>query len=108
MMNSWHVVGDVFRPKSGFTSFDWSPSRSQALSVNRAMHSFVRKFPQFALMGGQGRKRLILYDTTDPESIAWATVSMNNKEPIARYDPSVQTLLKTMLHRKPVHGEVLV
>jgi hypothetical protein len=79
MMNSWHVVGAAFRPPILDWSV-WTPNRSQELAVNRAMHSFVRKFPQFALMGGQGRKRLILYDTTDRESVAWATANMHSKD----------------------------
>jgi hypothetical protein len=37
------------------------------------MHSFVRKHPEFALMGGQGRKRLCLYEVADPEGVDWAT-----------------------------------
>jgi hypothetical protein len=69
------------------------PSRPQRIAVNRAMHSFVRKFPQFALMGGQGRKPIILYDTTDPESIAWATARTQNKGFVALCDSRVKALL---------------
>ena len=44
------------------------------------MHSFVRKFPQFALLGGQGRKKLYLYDTTDPDSVLWAQMTVASKD----------------------------
>ena len=44
------------------------------------MHSFVLKFPQFALLGGQGRKRLYLYDTTDPDSVLWAQMTVASKD----------------------------
>jgi hypothetical protein len=35
-------------------------------------------------MGGQGRKRLYLYDTTDPTSVAWAKASVKSKGMVAR------------------------
>jgi hypothetical protein len=31
-------------------------------AIVRAMHSFVRKYPQYALAGGKGRSELYLYD----------------------------------------------
>ena len=85
-ISSWNVVIDVFHP--GYANYEiyrnWEPSRAQKLAVSRAMNSFVRKFPQFALMGGQGRKRLYLYDTTNPESIAWAKASVKSRKMVAR------------------------
>ena len=53
LISSWHVVGDVFHP--GYATnehLSWEPSRTQQAAVARAMRSFVRKFPRFALMGG--------------------------------------------------------
>jgi hypothetical protein len=50
----------------------WRPSRARRQAVVRAMHSFVRKFPQYALTGGQGRCPLYLYDPADPLSAFWA------------------------------------
>jgi hypothetical protein len=47
------------------------PTRAQRLSVVRAMHSFVWKFPRYALCGGQGQRVLFLYDKTDPKTVAW-------------------------------------
>ena len=61
-----------------------SQRRARDGASSRAMNSFVRKFPQFALMGGQGRKRLYLYDTTNPESIAWAKASVKSRKFVAR------------------------
>jgi hypothetical protein len=81
-------VGDVFRPDGNGNDWaafmTWKPNRAQQLAVSRAMNSFVRKFPRFALMGGQGRKRLYLYDTTDPTSVAWAKASVKSKGMVAR------------------------
>ena len=42
------------------------------MSTLRAMHSFVRKFPKYALIGGKGGTPLVLYDTSYPQSIAAA------------------------------------
>lgn len=42
-------------------------------AVVRSMHTFVRKYPQYALMGGNGRKSLVLYEPSDPKSVEWAT-----------------------------------
>jgi hypothetical protein len=55
------------------------------LAVNRAMKSFVRKFPRFALAGGQGRKRLFLYDTANPNSVAWAQAAVAHKRGFVAY-----------------------
>ena len=78
----------AFSRSNGYANYEiyrnWEPSRAQKLAVSRAMNSFVRKFPQFALMGGQGRKRLYLYDTTNPESIAWAKASVKSRKMVAR------------------------
>jgi hypothetical protein len=53
--------------------------RARRKSVVRAMHSFVRKFPEYALLGGQGRKPLFLYELADPDSVAWAQASVATK-----------------------------
>jgi len=38
---------------------------SSRKSMARAMHSFVRKFPRYALRGGRGRHHdLVLYDSS--------------------------------------------
>ena len=37
--------------------------------MQRAMHSFVRKFPEYGLIGGKGRAGgLYLYERNDPQS----------------------------------------
>ena len=51
-------------------------------SILRALHSFVRKHPESALMGGQGRKRLYLYEPGDPISALWAKLSIERREPL--------------------------
>jgi hypothetical protein len=62
--------------------WEWRPTIGQRKAVRRALHSFVRKFPQYALMGGRGRKSLFLYDTADADSVAWATAQVNNRMPV--------------------------
>jgi hypothetical protein len=84
-LSSWQLVAEFWPWENYGLRNGWKPSRAQNLSVSRAMNSFVRKFPRFALMGGQGRKRLYLYDTTDPESIAWAKASVKSRDPVYRY-----------------------
>jgi hypothetical protein len=69
LISSWVIAGQVFRPPGW--CWNWHPTEAERKAVARAMHSFVRKFPQFALLGGHGRKRLYLYDTTDPDSVLW-------------------------------------
>jgi hypothetical protein len=81
LINSWVIVGEVFRPRSLFMrDWHWQPTVAQRKAVARAMHSFVHKFPQFALLGGQGRKKLYLYDTTDPDSVLWAQMTLASKD----------------------------
>ena len=93
-------VGDLFHP--GYSDYkvysNWKQSRAQKLSVVRAMHSFVKKFPQFALMGGQGRKRLFLYDTADPLSVAWAKANVETRGGFIPYCD-----MKRRLRRLEVH-----
>jgi hypothetical protein len=54
-----------------------TPSRSQLNSAIRAMHSFVRKFPQYGLISGVGRGRLAIYERGDELSAMWA--KLNNQ-----------------------------
>jgi hypothetical protein len=48
------------------------------------MHSFVRKFPQYALAGGKGRKCLYLFEPGDPVSAIWAKLSVENPNFVSR------------------------
>ncbi len=50
----------------------WKPTMAQSKAVTRAMRTFVGKHQQYALAGGQGRRHLYLYDTSDPVSVVWA------------------------------------
>jgi Tripartite tricarboxylate transporter family receptor len=43
-------------------------STAARVTLGRAMRSFVRKFPQYALTGGKERKMLYLYEPADPIS----------------------------------------
>jgi hypothetical protein len=103
-------VLDVFQPSSvrpsnvidifGASSWlDWEPSRAQRLSAVRAMHSFVRKYPRYALLGGQGQKLLFLYDTTDTRSVRWAQASVLSKWSVPLR--SVNRVLKSLEKNTP-------
>jgi hypothetical protein len=71
LVSSWELSSDYTLP--GYQSgWEWTPSRSRRKAVVRAMHSFVRKYPEYALVGGQGRGILYLYEKGDPLSEFWA------------------------------------
>jgi hypothetical protein len=55
-----------------------APTRSQLISAVRAMHSFVSKFPQYALISGKGR-RLQLYERGDDMSAMWAKLNSQHR-----------------------------
>ena len=74
LVNSWGLACNF--DEGRFSDFDAKPSRAQRVAVARAMHSFVRKFPQYALTGGRGRKMLYLYEPGDSLSAAWAEMSV--------------------------------
>jgi hypothetical protein len=86
-IGSHQLTDTVYRPKensgAGFgnpgTKWTWEPNLVQRKATVRAMHSFVRKHQQYALAGGQGRKRLYLYDTADPVSVMWAKLSVERQ-----------------------------
>ena len=77
MVTSWSLVMELYRPAQD--GWHWQPSRTQRTSVVRAMHSFVRKHQQYALMGGNGRKELMIYDTDDPVSVAGARLFVTSR-----------------------------
>ena len=54
-------------------------------AMARALHSFVRKFPHYALRGGLGRHHLlVLYDPADELSERWASLSANSRHPVSK------------------------
>jgi hypothetical protein len=57
----------------------WTPSAPQRQAILRGMHSFVRKYPNFALAGRQGRRGLYLYEPGDPLSALWAKMSVASR-----------------------------
>jgi hypothetical protein len=71
-VSSWDVANDAYEPRPLGTALYWKPSRTQRQAAARAMHSFINKYPQYALMGGQGRKDLYLYEHDDPVSVGQA------------------------------------
>ena len=80
-VSGWTVAHKLYNPaRPGFpTPWGWEPSRAQLKAVTRALHSFVRKHQQYALMGGKGRKRLVLYDAADPDSVLWAELTVSRR-----------------------------
>ena len=92
-LNSGQLATAVYRPKySGAgpgnpgSLWGWKPTPAQRVAASRAMHSFVRKHQQYALAGGQGRKRLYLYDTADPVSVMWAKLSVERRGFVCQSD----------------------
>src|SRR6187401_1804044 len=62
------LARDYYMPedvRNQWESWRWEPSNAQRKAMTRALHSFVRKFPEYGLMGGNGRKTLILYERAD-------------------------------------------
>jgi hypothetical protein len=70
LVTAWHVYWerwpmDVHKPIL--------PTEAQLKSAARAMHSFVRKHPQYGLISSRGgRGRLCLYEVGDDLSAMWA------------------------------------
>jgi hypothetical protein len=84
-VHSWEIVHGLFAPLDTM-SLDWSPSIAQRTAVSRAMRSFVRKHPQYALAGGKGRKMLYLFEPGDPVSAMWAKMSVESRYFITKAD----------------------
>ena len=82
LLDSWELAFDRFWHRE--RDWDWEPSLAQRKAVTQAMHSFVRKFPQYALIGGHGRKRLFLYEPADPLSAMWAKLRVEHREFVSR------------------------
>lgn len=85
-VTSWGILYDLFQPAYGAPSagmgWGWTPRQAtpaQRKTVVRALHSFVRKHPEYALTGGKGRKELILYEPADPVSAAWARLTVERR-----------------------------
>jgi hypothetical protein len=62
------------------------PSRSQLNSAARAMHSFVRKYPQYALIARSGRGCLALYERGDELSAMWAKLRSQRESFVIRLE----------------------
>jgi hypothetical protein len=73
-LSSWTLVWDAYHSRDGGHSFGWTPTRAQRGMVVRAMRRFVQRHPRYGLMGGEGRRPLWLFDTTDPRSRQWLEV----------------------------------
>jgi hypothetical protein len=74
LISSWDLAYIYQPPSSVDPSGSWhakNATPAQRKAVIRAMHSFVRKFPQYAIGGGKGRGRLFLYEPGDPLSATW-------------------------------------
>jgi hypothetical protein len=65
-------------------------------AMARALHSFVRKFPEYAINGGSGRHALVLYEPADKISRQWAmSWRCSNKQSVLNSVHSHSALLKT-------------
>ena len=83
LIHSWGLLCDhnCFR-RPAFWNFE--PTTGECKAVTRAMRSFVRKFPQYALTGGKERKMLYLYEPADPISAMWAKLSVERPKFVSR------------------------
>jgi hypothetical protein len=85
----------AYRPAENLGAAEiWEPNRVQRKATVRAMRSFVRKHQQYALAGGQGRKRLYLYDTADPLSVMWAKLRVERRGFVSQSE--ARNALKTL------------
>jgi len=76
-VTAWSVAYRCFAPsplKSG-----WRPSSAQIKACTRAMHSFIRKFSQYALTSRRSRRGIVLYEITDRVSVLWAEMKMETE-----------------------------
>ncbi len=87
--SSWSVASDVFEPPRGWQSGSWEPTAAQRKATTRAMRSFVRKHPRYALMGGQGRKHLWLYEPGDPVSAMWVKMTVEQRKFVSRSEATI-------------------
>jgi hypothetical protein len=64
-------------------------TRSQRVAVLRAMHSFVRKRPKYALSGGKGRSPLVLFRLDEWERVVKAMKTIDKWLGIEDGRPSI-------------------
>ena len=88
-ISSWDLLCDLY--VTDWEAIGWQASAhdftpAQRKAVTRAMHGFVRRHQQYALAGGQGRKRLYLYEPDDPLSAIWVRLQVANRKrhPVSR------------------------
>jgi hypothetical protein len=67
-ITAWTLAHECFGPPHPH-ELDWRPSRAQIKACMRAMHSIVRKFPQYAIIPRRGPKGIVLYEIADPVSV---------------------------------------
>jgi hypothetical protein len=74
-------------------------------AMARALHSFVRKFPHYALKGGIGRHhRLVLYDPADNLSERLASLSVKSRDAITK-EQVLQSLEGNRAYKIPPSGK---
>jgi hypothetical protein len=81
-----------------------SDAATSRKAMARALHSFVRKFPHYALRGGLGRHHpLVLYDPTDELSERLASMSSKRRDPISMEKAvrSIDTQSRAMIAMLP-------
>jgi len=82
-VTAWSVAYRCFAPSP--LKWGWRPSPAQIKACTRAMHSFIRKFPQYALTSRRSRKGIVLYEITDRVSVLWAEMRMETRgNPLSR------------------------
>jgi hypothetical protein len=75
LLTSWRLAFRCY-PELG-SGFPLTPPHlAQRTAIARALHSIVRKHPEYALAGGRGRKHLCLYEPADPLSVLCAKLTV--------------------------------
>jgi hypothetical protein len=79
------------------SSWDFAYDVAHRKAVLRAMHSFARKWPQYALSGGNGQKPLVLYEPASELGALWARLIVERR--------GVATLIDARLALTAIHEE---
>jgi hypothetical protein len=75
LLSSWQLAEELSPGRT-------YPTDSVRKSIVRAMHSFCRKFPEFAVTKATGNKPIFLWERDDWRSGAWVEASMKSRYPV--------------------------
>jgi len=82
-VTAWTLAHECFRPRPH--KWGWTPSRSQIKVCTRAIQSIARKFPQYGIILGRGRKGIVLYEIADPVSVVRAKMRTGTENLVGQW-----------------------